>query len=80
MELTPISVGSLPKLAELHRKDWPKHIISYNSVKILHDWLVQDPNLDCIKFLSLGDDWKETGTFIWIVSGNRYQLNFQVSL
>lgn len=61
MSLIEISKENLPKLKDLYKKDWPKHIRGYHTIDTFIRW--NDKSAE-MKVYGLDESWEKDGTFI----------------
>lgn len=66
--LTELSIECVPRLRDLFLREWPEYISSYYTIDNYLKWIKSDSQLRKeIKFYTLGEDWKSTGTFLLTV-------------
>lgn len=75
-KIVEIPFADLSRLKKLYKVEWPTHMSSYCVIDTCIRWLTQNPDLKCLKVLSLNGDWETCGTFVVIVSS----FDFQVKL
>lgn len=64
--LVEIHVSEWSDLRDLYRRDWPRHILGYNTINTVLSWVKQQ-KINHLSVLSLNDDWQD-GTFLCLVS------------
>lgn len=67
--LVRIPANVWEQLRDLFRQDWPRHEIAYNNVQNYIRWIERDPQISATLLVySLNGNWRQTGTYIIIVS------------
>lgn len=74
--LQKIAKEDLPQLRDIFKADWPLQVVSYALIEHFIDRFEKKPEWEeKVKFLSLGDSWKKTGTFA-VVNENDLNITF----
>lgn len=72
-ELIRIQKDQLPQLRNLYRADWPSCVTSYAVIDHFIDRFNKHPNWEGkVKFWTLSDKWKASGTFAMINENDNY--------
>lgn len=67
MSLIEASTEKLQILRDRYLKEWPKYIISYYTIDNYINWLINNEDLKDVRFLTVDQNWQESGTFLIIV-------------
>lgn len=69
MSLVKLSSSDLSQIKYLYKIDWPRHIVTYNTLSNIHDRIIKNPELnEKVDFWSLSGDCRKHGTFVMIKS------------
>lgn len=64
--LVEIPVAKWSDLRDLYLRDWPRHMLGYQTINTFLSWMNQQ-RIDHLSVFSLNDDWSD-GTFLCLVS------------
>lgn len=67
-KLVEISNTEWTTLRDMYLRDWPTHMVGYNTLDNYVRWNKIKPNIKNLHVYSLNGDWQEDGTFVVIVS------------
>ncbi|XP_037927693.1 uncharacterized protein LOC119662191 [Teleopsis dalmanni] len=73
-KLQTLPIEDWPKLCELYKADWPKHIISYYTIRNFINWTTKNTQIDDVRILTIGD-WRQHGTYIL---ENRSKIRYNI--
>lgn len=67
-KLVEIPCSEWTTLRDMYLRDWPTHMVGYNTVDNYIRWNKIQSDINKLHFYSLNGDWQRDGTFIVVVS------------